>query len=199
MRRKVDTAICTLPPSCSLTQFEIALLNQGIELELIPDKEVQKFKGIAYRFHQYRFAGSALRSGNKYTLGKLIENRILANSALNISNYEKHHAEILHAQEQFNTTRRLAITYANEVRRQIEDYDYQRYRYLLLTFKKATEAQEQFEHWCEYARRIHITNNRAVVRAIYECERGIYRSAGSMSTLFYHILLTIFEFSLMRR
>ena len=116
MRRKVDSAIRTLPPSSSLTKLETALLKQGIEIELIPDRTNTRFKGIAYRFHQYRFAGSSLRSGNKYTLGKLIKNSVLAPTALTISDYDKHHVERQQAQAHFNATRKLAIAHADEVK-----------------------------------------------------------------------------------
>ncbi|EGQ7844878.1 relaxase/mobilization nuclease domain-containing protein [Vibrio alginolyticus] len=195
MRRKVDSAIRTLPPSSSLTQLETALLKQGIEIELIPDRTNTRFKGIAYRFHQYRFAGSSLRSGNKYTLGKLIKNSVLAPTALTISDYDKHHVERQQAQAHFNATRKLAIAHADEVKKQIEEYNHQRYQHLLLIAKKHTEAQEQFELWCDYAKKIHAVRDKAVVRAIYECERGIYQASNTMSKWFYHILLIMFEYS----
>ncbi|MCS0256507.1 hypothetical protein NDJ64_11165 [Vibrio alginolyticus] len=61
--------------------------------------------------------------------------------------------------------------------------------------KKHTEAQEQFELWCDYAKKIHAVRDKAVVRAIYECERGIYQASNTMSKWFYHILLIMFEYS----
>ncbi|EGR0247208.1 relaxase/mobilization nuclease domain-containing protein [Vibrio parahaemolyticus] len=195
MRRKVDTAIRTLPPSCSLTQFEMALLKQGIEIELIPDKTNSRFKGIAYRFHQYRFAASSLRSGNKYTLGKLIQNGVLNASCLEITNYNKYKIEVDQAIIHFETTRKQAIGHADKLKKQLEEYEHQQYRYLLISFSRAHEAalQAQMEYWFEYAKRIRSTRDKAIVRAIYECERGIYSAAGTMSTLFYHLLIAIFE------
>ncbi len=176
MRRKVDTAIRTLPPSCSLTQFEMALLKQGIEIELIPDKTNSRFKGIAYRFHQYRFAGSPLRSGNKYTLGKLIKNGVMDAKALFIDNYNKHDENMEQATVHFNKIRSLAIKHAEKLKADIEAYEHQQYRYLLFSFARSQEAamEAEVEYWFEYAKRIRSTRDRAVVRAIYECEKAIY-------------------------
>ncbi|HHF3133540.1 TPA: relaxase/mobilization nuclease domain-containing protein [Vibrio diabolicus] len=201
MRRKVDTAIRTLQPACSLTQFEMALLKQGIEIELIPDKTNSRFKGIAYRFHQYRFAASSLRSGNKYTLGKLIQNGVLDTSCLKIANYGRHQQDLIDATKRFADIRALAIQHADTVKKQMEEFDNRQYRYLLFRFAIAHESamQEQIEHWCDYAKRIRSTRDRAVVRAIYECERGIYNSAGVMNKLFYHMIIILLEFSLMKK
>ncbi|HCE1882291.1 relaxase/mobilization nuclease domain-containing protein [Vibrio parahaemolyticus] len=195
MRRKVDTAIRILPSACSLTQFEMALLKQGIEIELIPDKTNSRFKGIAYRFHQYRFAASSLRSGNKYTLGKLIQNGVLNASCLEITNYNKYKIEVDQAIIHFETIRKQAIEHADKLKKQLEEYEHQQYRYLLISFSRAHEAalQAHMEYWFEYAKRIRSTRDKAIVRAIYECERGIYSAAGTMSTLFYHLLIAIFE------
>ncbi len=197
MRRKVDTAIRTLQPSCSLTLFEMALLKQGIEIELIPDKTNSRFKGIAYRFHQYRFASSSLRSGNKYTLGKLIQNGVLNASCLESTNYNKCKIEVDQAIIHFETIRKQAIEHADKLKKQLEEYEHQQYRYLLFSFSRAHEAaqQSQMEYWFEYAKRIRSTRDKAIVRAIYECERGIYTASSMISNLFYHLILTVFEYS----
>ncbi|MCG9774681.1 relaxase/mobilization nuclease domain-containing protein, partial [Vibrio diabolicus] len=154
MRRKVDTAIRILPSACSLTQFEMALLKQGIEIELIPDKTNSRFKGIAYRFHQYRFAASSLRSGNKYTLGKLIQNGVLNASCLEITNYNKYKIEVDQAIIHFETIRKQAIEHADKLKKQLEEYEHQQYRYLLISFSRAHEAalQAHMEYWFEYAK-----------------------------------------------
>ncbi len=200
MRRKVDTAIRSLPPSSSLAEFEITLLKQGIELELIPDKTGSQFKGIAYRFHQYRFAGSSLRSGNKYTLGKLIKNGVLNRSSLFIDKYVKHQQEIEQAKQHFTEMRTRAIEHVDKLKKQLEEYEHQQYRFLLFAFAKAYEnaMQTQIEYWFDYAKRIRSTRDRAVVRAIYECERSIYNSSRTVSKLFYHLVLSIFEYALQK-
>ncbi|ELA6610344.1 hypothetical protein ACSKZ4_004360 [Vibrio alginolyticus] len=196
MRRKVDSTIRGLPPSSSLAEFEIALLKQGIELELTPDKTGSQFKCIAYQFHQYRFAGSSLKSGNKYTLGKLIKNNVLAPNALVIENYDKHQHEIEQATQHFAKIRTLAIDHANKLRKQLEEYEQN--GFLLFAFSKAYEAamQAQIEYWFEYAKRICSSRDKPIIKAIYECERGIYKTSGTMSKLFYHLVLIIFEFAL---
>ncbi|ELA9867030.1 relaxase/mobilization nuclease domain-containing protein [Vibrio parahaemolyticus] len=195
MRRKVDAAIRTLPSACSLAQFEMVLLKQGIEIELISDDTNTRFKGIAYRFHQYRFTGSSLRSGNKYTLGKLIKNGVVYADALLIENYNRHQAKIAQAKAHFNEIRSMAIKHADKLKVDIEAYEHQQYRSLLFSFARSQEAamEAEVEYWFEYAKRIRSTRDKAIVRAIYECERGIYSAAGTMSTLFYHLLITILE------
>jgi len=195
MRRKVDAAIRTLPSNCSLAKLEIALLKQGIELELIPDKAESQFKGIAYRFHQYRFSGSSLRSGNKYTLGKLIKNKVLSQSSLFIVHYDKHKPEIQQATQHFMEIRTLAIEHADKLKKQLEEYEHQQYRFLIFAFAKAHESaiQYQVEYWFEYAKRIRNTRNRAMIKALYEFERGIYSAARRVDKLFFHLLITIFE------
>ncbi|WLI84410.1 relaxase/mobilization nuclease domain-containing protein [Vibrio parahaemolyticus] len=198
MRRKVDSAIRTLPPSSSRTQFETALLKQGIEIELIPDDTNTRFKGIAYRFYQYRFAGSSLRSGNKYTLGKLIKNDVLDSDSLLINNYNKHQREIEQATTHFKTIRQQAIDHCDKLKKQLTEYEYQQFHYLLFSFAKAHELalQEHIEYWFEYVKRIRSTRDKAIVRAIYECERGIYTASSKISNLFYHLILAVFEYSL---
>lgn len=52
------------------------------------------------------------------------------------------------------------------------------------------------EYWFEYAKRIRSTRDKAIVRAIYECERGIYTASSKISNLFYHLILTAFEYSI---
>ncbi|HCG7916414.1 TPA: relaxase/mobilization nuclease domain-containing protein [Vibrio parahaemolyticus] len=195
MRRKVDAAIRTLPSACSLARFEMVLLKQGIEIELISDDTNTRFKGIAYRFHQYRFTGSSLRSGNKYTLGKLIKNGVVYADALLIENYNRHQAKIAQAKAHFNEIRSMAIKHADKLKVDIEAYEHQQYRSLLFSFARSQEAamEAEVEYWFEYAKRIRSTRDKAIVRAIYECERGIYSAAGTMSTLFYHLLITILE------
>ncbi|WP_052237977.1 relaxase/mobilization nuclease domain-containing protein [Vibrio sinaloensis] len=201
MRRKVDSAIRTLPSACSLAQFEVALLNQGIEIELIPDSANTQFKGIAYRFHQYRLAGSSLRSGNKYTLGKLIKNGVMDAKALFIDNYNKHDENMEQATVHFNKIRSLAIKHAEKLKADIEAYEHQQYRYLLFSFARSQEAamEAEVEYWFEYAKRIRSTRDRAVVRAIYECEKAIYHASGTMSKMFYHVIITLLEYSLINR
>ncbi|ENJ1743011.1 relaxase/mobilization nuclease domain-containing protein [Vibrio parahaemolyticus] len=198
MRRKVNTAIRTLSTSSSLAQFEMALLKQGIEIELIPDDTNTRFKGIAYRFYQYRFAGSSLRSGNKYTLGKLIKNDVLDSDALLINNYNKHQKEIEQATTHFKTIRQQAIDHCDKLKKQLTEYEYQQFHYLLFSFANAHELalQEHIEYWFEYAKRIRSTRDKAIVRAIYECERGIYTASSKISNLFYHLILAVFEYSL---
>ena len=200
MRRKVDAAIRTLPSACSLAQFEVALLNQGIEIELIPDSANTQFKGIAYRFHQYRLAGSSLRSGNKYTLGKLIKNGVMDAKALFIDNYNKHDENMEQATVHFNKIRSLAIKHAEKLKADIEAYEHQQYRYLLFSFARSQEAamEAEVEYWFEYAK-IRSTRDRAVVRAIYECEKAIYHASGTMSKMFYHLIITLLEYSLINR
>lgn len=201
MRRKVDTAIRTLPTNCSLVQFETSLLKQGIELELIPDKAESKFKGIAYQFHQYRFAASSLRSGNKYTLGKLIKNSVLNKSSLFIDNYDKHQQDIEQATQHFTEIRTLAIEHADKLKKQLEEYEHQQYRFLLFVFVKAHEVamQHQVEYWFEYAKRIRSTRDKAIIKAIYECERGIYNASRTVSKLFYHLVISILEYFIQQR
>lgn len=198
MRRKVDSSIHTLPSNCSLAEFEIALLKQGIELELIPDRAKAQFKGIAYRFHQYRFSGSSLRSGNKYTLGKLIKNKVLNQNSLFIDNNYKYQQELEQATQHFTEIRTLAIEHADRLKKQLEEYENQQYRFLLFAFAKAHEVamQYQIECWFEYAKRIRSSRDRAVVRAIYECERGIYNASRTVSKLFYHLVLILFEYTI---
>lgn len=198
MRRKADAAIRTLPSNCSLAEFEIALLKQGIQLELIPDKAKAQFKGIAYRFHQYRFSGSSLRSGNKYTLGKLIKNKVLNQNSLFIDNYDKYQQEIEQATQHFTEIRTLAIEHADRLKKQLEEYEHQQYRFLLFAFAKAHEVamQYQIDYWFEYAKRIRSTRDRAVIKAIYEFEKNVYTAAKNVSLFYYHLILAIFEYSL---
>ncbi|MFA0692115.1 relaxase/mobilization nuclease domain-containing protein [Vibrio splendidus] len=198
MRRKVDSAVRSLPRSCSLSQFEIALLNQGIEIELIPDKTESHFKGVAYRYHKYRFAASSLRSGNKYTLGKLIKNGILNSDAVFIDNYNKHHQEIKQATAHFEVIREQAINHADQLKVRLEEYEHQQYRFMIFRFAKAHEEAMmiQAEYWFEYAKRIQSTRDRAIVKALYEFERGVYTAAKSVNLLFYHLILALFEYSL---
>ncbi|MBE3670841.1 relaxase [Vibrio navarrensis] len=201
MRRKVDAAIRTLPSACSLAQFEMVLLKQGIEIELISDDTNTRFKGIAYRFYQYRFTGSSLRSGNKYTLGKLIKNGVVYADALLIENYNRHQAKIAQAKAHFNEIRSMAIKHADKLKVDIEAYEHQQYRSLLFSFARSQEAamEAEVEYWFEYAKRIRSTRDKAIVRAIYECERGIYSAAGTMSKMFYHLIITLLEYSLINR
>ncbi|WP_411063782.1 relaxase/mobilization nuclease domain-containing protein [Vibrio rotiferianus] len=198
MRRKVDAAIRTLPSNCSLAEFEIGLLEQGLELELIPDKTEMQFKGIAYRFHQYRFAGSSLRSGNKYTLGKLVKNKVLNQSSLFIVNYDEYQQELKQATQHIIEIRTLAIKHADKLKKQLEEYEHQQHRFLLLAFAKAHEAamQYQVEYWFEYAKHIRSSRDKAVVNAIYECELGIYNASRTVSKLFYHLVLILFEYAI---
>ncbi|PTP62410.1 relaxase [Vibrio splendidus] len=198
MRRKVDNAICSLPPCSSLTEFEIALLKQGIELEFILDKAGSQFKGVAYRFHQYRFAGSSLRSGNKYTIGKLIKNGILNSDAVFIDEYNKHHQEVKQATTHFDVIREQAIKHADQFKVQLEEYNLQQYRFMIFRFAKVHEEamMMQVEYWFEYSKRIQSTRDRAIVKALYEFERGVYTAAKSVNLLFYHLILALFEYSL---
>lgn len=200
MRRKVDSAIRSLPRACSSSQFEIALLNQGIEIELIPDKTESHFKGVAYRYHQYRFAGSSLRSGNKYTLGKLIKNGVLSSDAVFIDEYNKHHQAIKQATVHFEVIREQAIKHADQLKVQLEEYNLQQYRFMIFRFAMAHEEAmvKQVEYSFEYAKRIRATRNKAIIKALYEFERGVYTAAKSVNLLFYHLILALFEYSLQK-
>jgi hypothetical protein len=198
IRRKVDLAVRSLPRYCSLSQFEIALLDQGIQIELIPDKTESHFKGVAYRYHQYRFAGSSLRSGNKYTIGKLIKNGVLNSDAVFIDEYNKDHQEVKQATTHFEALREQAIKHADQLKVQLEEYNLQQYRFMIFRFAKAHKEamMMQIEYWFEYSKRIRSTRDRAIIKAIYEFERGVYTAAKSVNLLFYHLILALFEYSL---
>ncbi|MDF5612025.1 hypothetical protein P3732_22800, partial [Vibrio parahaemolyticus] len=145
-------------------------------------------------------AGSSLRSGNKYTLGKLIKNGVMDAKALFIDNYNKHDENMEQATVHFNKIRSLAIKHAEKLKADIEAYEHQQYRYLLFSFARSQEAamEAEVEYWFEYAK-IRSTRDRAVVRAIYECEKAIYHASGTMSKMFYHLIITLLEYSLINR
>ncbi|WP_165862836.1 relaxase/mobilization nuclease domain-containing protein [Vibrio sinensis] len=198
MRRKVEQAIKRLPPHASLIQFSTALLREGIEIELVANSDGSKFKGLAYRFHKFRFAASSLRSGNKYTLGKLVKNGILNENALDTRFYDPDNFQVRSAQAKFESIRRQSIELANEFKIQLKSHQEDQFRYLILTCARghAKAMQTQADYWLYHSKFLRDLWERAFVHCLYESEKGLYKAANFLSDFFFHILLTLFEESL---
>lgn len=199
MQRKIEQAINRLPPSASLHQFEIALLNEGIEIKLKQNNIGTRYQGLVYQFHDYRFSASSLRSGNKYTLGKLISNGILHKEALDKTLAQPEHlSKLRRAQEKFTIIRKAAQNKADEFRKQIQAHHQNQYKFLLLVclIKHAKAMQAQADYWLYHSKFLRDEWERAMVHSLYESEKGIYKAANLLSDIFYHILLTLFEESL---
>ena len=123
---------------------------------------------------------------------------MLNESSLFIANYGKHHQDIEQATRYFTEIRTFAIEHADKLKKQLEEYERQQYRFLLFTFTKAYElaVKNQIEYWFEYAKQVRSTRVRAVVKAIYECERGIYKTSRTILELFYHVAVSLIEYAL---
>lgn len=118
--------------------------------------------------------------------------------AVFIDEYNKHHQEVKQATTHFDVIREQAIKHADQLKVQLEEYNLQQYRFMIFRFAKAHEEAMmiQAEYWFEYAKRIQSTRDRAIVKALYEFERGVYTAAKSVNLLFYHLILALFEYSL---
>ncbi|WP_434999716.1 relaxase/mobilization nuclease domain-containing protein [Vibrio scophthalmi] len=204
MKRKVEQALKTLPPSASLTQFTIALLNEGIEIKLIENSAGTHFKGLVYQFHNYRFSASSLRSCNKYTLGKLVSNGLLHENVLDKNlcfsehSLKAHNECIRDARKKFRATRKASQKMANQFRKQIKDHHQDQFKFMVLVClrKHANAMQAQTDYWFYHSKFLRNEWERAIARSLYESEKGIYKAANLLSDIFYHILLTLFEKSL---
>ncbi|ENP0873857.1 relaxase/mobilization nuclease domain-containing protein [Vibrio parahaemolyticus] len=201
MRRKVEQAIKRLPPCASLMQFSTALMHEGIEIELVKNSDGRKFKGLAYRFHKFRFAASSLRSGNKYTLGKLVKNGILNENALDTSFYDPDNFQVRSAQAKFESIRRQSIELADEFKIQLKSHQEDQFRYLILTCARghARAMRAQADYWLYHSKFLRDLWERAFVHCLYESEKAIYKTSNFLSDYFFHILLTLFEESLRKK
>ncbi|WP_061039706.1 relaxase/mobilization nuclease domain-containing protein [Vibrio coralliirubri] len=152
MRRKIETAILSLTHKhVSLPQLEQALLHNGIQIELTKDKTNNRFRGITYIFADIRFAGSALKSGNKFSLGGLVKNGVMAKSALEVNNYQDSPTEEI---ERFELVRKLST----EKLATLEE----------ITSKRRTEAKENDEL---FFNAVTLKNNKARMLRLLEGNR----------------------------
>ncbi|MEZ9763581.1 relaxase/mobilization nuclease domain-containing protein [Vibrio splendidus] len=201
MRRLVNKAIDTLDKKASLVDFELALLNVGITIHLKEDKAKGEFKGLVYGFNDYKIPAAKLRSGNVFTLGKLVKNSVLAKNALSINVYKKEIAKEDVAEKmewavmQLDKVRRYAVERADEVKKELESYDKSQLNKIMFTYHKNKAAQANASYWLYHGKKIRDLLDKQVVHAIYEYEKGVYKAAGQVTNVFYMLLMILFEMS----
>lgn len=201
MRRLVNKAIDTLDKKASLVDFELALLNVGITIHLKEDKAKGEFKGLAYSFNDYKIPAAKLRSGNVFTLGKLVKNSVLAKDALSISVYKNDMAKEDVSQkmelaiEQLEKVRRYAIEKADELKKELESYDKLQLHRMMFTYHKNKAAQASHDYWLYHGKKIRDLLDKQVVHAIYQYEKGVYKASGQVTEVFRMLLTILFEMS----
>ncbi|MEZ8297163.1 relaxase/mobilization nuclease domain-containing protein, partial [Vibrio splendidus] len=201
MRRLVNKAIDTLDKEASLVDFELALLNVGVTIHLKEDTKKGEFKGLVYGFNDYKIPAAKLRSGNVFTLGKLVKNSVLAKDALSISLYKEEIAKedvsqkMEWAVKQLEKVRRYAIEKADEVKKELESYDKSQLNKVMFTYHKNKAAQASHDYWLYHGKKIRDLLDKQVVHAIYEYEKGVYKASGQVTEVFRMLLMILFEMS----
>ncbi|MBY7663049.1 relaxase/mobilization nuclease domain-containing protein [Vibrio atlanticus] len=204
MRRKIETAILSLNhKQASLPELELALLHNGIQIELTKDKANKQFRGITYRFGDIKFAGSALKSGNKFSLGGLVKNEILTKVALEVNNYRHPTAEEL---ERFALVRKLStekLATLEEItsKRRIEAKENDELFFNAVTLKKHNarmlrllEGNRLYKEYLRHAKRRRKSfEERAIDQVVLELESSLMRNSTLSFKLLYCLLQTLIE------
>ncbi|HCE2438256.1 TPA: relaxase/mobilization nuclease domain-containing protein [Vibrio parahaemolyticus] len=204
MRRKVETAIASLTNKpVSLQDFELALLKQGITITLRKSHDNQKFTGITYHYSKFLFTGSVLRSGNKFALGGLVKNKILAQSALAVSNYIKLPSKEI---ERFEPIRKLSeqrLANLEEItakrRKYVKDSEAEFFNAVAIShfnrkLMRAIENDRFLQNYLDRRRRKRMsTTERATQEVIFKIEHSLTKNSKLSFQLLYAVLLTISE------
>ncbi|PMO03870.1 relaxase/mobilization nuclease domain-containing protein [Vibrio sp. 10N.222.55.C12] len=204
MRRKIETAILSLDhKQAFLPELELALLHNGIQVELTKDKANTRFRGITYIFGDTRFAGSALKSGNKFALGGLVKNGILSIEALEVTHYQHPPTEEL---ERFETIRKLStekLANLEEVtaKRRVEEKENDEIFFNAVVLKNDTarvlhilEGNRLYKEYLKHAKRRRTSfEERATKQVILELESSLMRNSTLSFKLLYYLLLSLIE------
>ncbi len=204
MRRKIETTIASLTSKpVSLQAFELALLKQGITISLKKSPDNQRFTGITYHYSKFSFTGSTLKSGNKFSLGGLVKNRILAQSALAVSNHIKLPKQEI---ERFEAIRKLSeqrLVNLEEItakrRKYVKDSEAEFFNAVAISHfnRKLMIAMEndRFLHdYLDRRRRKRMSaTERATQEVIFKLEQSLTRNSKLSLQLLYVVLLTINE------
>ena len=204
MRRKVETAILSLAhKQASLPELELALLHIGIQVELTKDKANTRFRGITYIFGDIRFAGSALKSGNKFALGGLVKNGILSIEALEVTRYQHPPTEEL---ERFETIRKLStekLANLEEItaKRRVEEKENDELFFNAVVLKNDTarvlhilEGNRLYKEYLKHAKRKRTSfEERATKQVTLELESSLIRNSALSFKLLYYLLLSLIE------
>lgn len=204
MRRKIETAIASLTNKpVTLQAFELALLKQGITITLKKSPDNQKFTGITYHFTKFSFTGSTLKSGNKFSLGGLVKNKILAQNALAVANYIKLPQQEV---ERFETIRKLAekrLVNLKEItikrRKYAKESETEFFNAVAMShFNRklmiAIENDRFLQDYLDRRRRKRMSaTERATQEVIFKLERSLTKNSKLSFQLLYVVLLTISE------
>lgn len=204
MRRKIETAILSLGhKQASLPELELALLHNGIQIDLTKDKANKQFRGITYIFGDIRFAGSALKSGNKFALGGLVKNEILTKAALEVNNYQHPPTEDL---ERFALVRKLStekLATLEEIssKRRIEAKENDELFFNAMTLKnhnarmqRLFEGNRLYKEYIKQTKRRRKTfEERAIDQVVLELESSLTRNSTLSFKLLYCLLQTLIE------
>ncbi|MEZ8194754.1 relaxase/mobilization nuclease domain-containing protein [Vibrio cortegadensis] len=204
MRRKIETAILSLGhKQASLPELELALLHNGIQIELTNDKANKQFRGITYIFGDIRFAGSALKSGNKFALGGLVKNGILAKSALEVNNYQEPPTEELERFELLRklSTKKLATLEEITSKRRTEAKENDEMFFNAVTLKnhnarmqRLFEGNRLYKEYMRHAKRRRKTfEERAIDQVVLELESSLMSNSTLSLKLLYCLLQTLIE------
>lgn len=204
MRRKIETAILSLGhKQASLPELELALLHNGIQIDLTKDKANKQFRGITYIFGDIRFAGSALKSGNKFALGGLVKNEILTKAALEVNNYQHPPTEDL---ERFALVRKLStekLATLEEItsKRRTEAKENDELFFNAMTLKNHNARMQRLfegnrlykEYIRQTKRRRKTFEERAIDQVVLELESSLTRNSTLSFKLLYCLLQTLIE------
>lgn len=199
MRRLLNKAIDTLDKEASLVDFELALMKQGIAIRLKEDEDAGEFKGLVYSFNNHIIPAAKLRSGNVFTLGKLIKSNVLADDALSIAAYKKEKEDVKEkydwAKREFEKVRQYAVEKADKVKEELESWNKSQFSKIMFTHHKAKAAQDNAAYWLYHGKKIRDLIDKKVVHAIYEYEKGVYKASGQVTNFLYMLLIILFEMS----